>query len=38
MSNNEPPPNLTVHEAINLGYYPKRDDFEVNLSNLMALG
>lgn len=29
--NNDAPPNLTINEAINLGYYPKRDDFEVNL-------
>ena len=28
-TSNESPPNLTINETINLGYYPKRDDFEV---------
>ena len=30
-TSSEPPPNLTVNESINLGYYPKRDDFEVTI-------
>ena len=30
---NEGPPGLTLHEAIMLGYFAKRDDFEVEYDN-----
>ena len=36
-TSSEPPPNLTVNESINLGYYPKRDDFEVTIQPFLSL-